>query len=154
VGGTTIPSIQVDDAASGSLPIGFTFYYEGVAYNNFFASSNGFIDLNAANSSTANNLTTGTPRPIIAPLWDDIDGASGTASYLTTGAPGNRVLTVEWLNWEWYYTVTPATISFQLKLYEASGKIEFIYRQESGLLSGVSESASIGLAGAAANKFL
>ncbi|MFM8918360.1 MAG: hypothetical protein ACKOGP_11575, partial [Bacteroidota bacterium] len=42
VGGTPITAIQVDDAASGSLPIGFAFQYEGVNYTQFWASSNGY----------------------------------------------------------------------------------------------------------------
>ncbi len=80
-------------------------------------------------------------------MWDDLDGASGTgsANYSTTGAAGNRIFTIEWLNWQWNYAATGATISFQVKLYEGSNKIDFIYRPEVGTLN--SPSASIGIAG-------
>ncbi len=150
VGGTNVADIQTDDAASVALPIGFSFNFGGTAYTQFFASSNGYLTFGSANASLTNDLTTGAGKPIIAPLWDDLQGANGVASYLTTGAPGSRVLTFEWLNWRWYYTVATPTISFQVKLYEANGKIEYIYRQESTPLGGVSESASIGLNGIAA----
>src|SRR6185295_6947252 len=80
---------------------------------------------------------------------------SGVASYLTTGTTGNHVFTFEWLHWEWYYNITTGySISYQAKLYEATGQIDFIYPQESGPLGGVSESASIGLAGVASGNFL
>ncbi|HYV92924.1 MAG TPA: MopE-related protein, partial [Chitinophagales bacterium] len=153
-GGTNVSAIQADDVASGLLAIGFTFYFEGVPYTQLYASSNGILSFGAANSSLTNNLSTGTGRPIIAPLWDDQQGANGTASYLTTGSSGNRIFTFEWLNWRWYYTVATPTISYQVKLYEATGIIEFIYRQESTALGGVSESASIGLGGSASGNFL
>jgi hypothetical protein len=144
-----------DTKTSVNIPIGFSFNYEGVAYTQLKAMSDGYITFNLSNTSNlTNNLATGAARPCIAPLWDDLDGASGSgsASYVTTGTPGNRVFTIEWLNWQWNYSASGATISFQVKLYEADGKIEFIYRQESGAVN--SGSASIGLAGATSGKFL
>jgi subtilisin-like proprotein convertase family protein len=109
----------------------------------------------AATSTFLNSLTSAsaTILPIIAPLWDDLDGTStGTASYLTTGTAGNRIFTFEWLNWEWNFNANAAVISFQVKLYEATGKIEFVYRQEAGTV--VSGTASIGLAGTTTGNYL
>jgi hypothetical protein len=146
VGGTTVAAIHGDDQASGLIPIGFTFNYLGTAYTDCYASSNGYLTFSAANTSLTNNLTTGAGRPIFAPLWDDLQGNVGNASYQTSGTPGSRVFTFEWLNWKWYYTVTSATISFQCKLYEATGAIEFVYRQEGGTMLGT-ETASIGITG-------
>jgi hypothetical protein len=145
-GGTSVPAILVDDAASGALPIGFNFIYMGQAYTSLFASSNGILSFGAANASLTNNLSTGTGRPIIAPLWDDLAGTVGAATYITTGAPGNRVFTFEWLNWRYPLGSAVATISMQCNLYEADGKIEFIYQQEPNPLAGA-PSASVGLAG-------
>jgi PKD repeat protein len=144
LGGTVVTAIMVDDAASGALPIGFTFTYLGVPYTSVFACSNGYLTFGSANASLTNNLTTGAGRPIAAPLWDDLHGASGSASYLTTGAPGSRIFTFEWFNWRWYYTVASPTMSFQCKLYEATGAIEFVYRQEASGLN-ASEGASCGI---------
>ena len=155
-GATTVATIQTDDAISAAIPIGFTFNYSGSTYTNVYVSSNGFLSFNAsAGSALSNSLSTpGTTEiPVIAPLWDDLDGAAaGTASYLTAGTAGNRVFTFEWLNWEWNYTANAAVISFQVKLYENNGKVEFIYRQDGTAVS--SGSASIGITGLTSGNFL
>ncbi|RZK12640.1 MAG: T9SS type A sorting domain-containing protein [Flavobacterium sp.] len=149
---TTLPALLADTAISGVLEIGFDFVYEGNTYTQFKASSNGFISFKAtAESLTANNFSTAntTSRPIIAPLWDDLDGrATGgsLASYETTGTSPNRVLTVEWRNWEWNWNSASPVMSFQVKLYETTNVIEFAYRQESG--SVLNGSASIGIGSA------
>ncbi|MGD9492276.1 MAG: choice-of-anchor J domain-containing protein [Bacteroidales bacterium] len=139
-----------DTKTSTAIPIGFTFTYLGVPYTDLVAMSDGYISFNlSATSSLTNNLTSSssTQRPLLAPLWDDLDGASGTgaANYITEGAAGSRIFTIEWLNWQWNYGATGATISFQIKLYEATGKIEFIYTPAGGTVNNAS--ASIGITG-------
>lgn len=146
----TAVSVLADSAISAALPIGFTFNYGGNNYTQFKMASDGFITLNTAQTTTiaTNNLGTANAnaRPIIAPLWDDMDGnATGGsyAGYELTGTAPNRVLTVEWRNWEWNWNSTSPVISFQVKLYEGTNNIEFVYRTESGSVA--SGSASIGL---------
>lgn len=106
VGATIVPLSggDLDDGYYNNLPIGFTFTYMGVPSTTFSASTNGWMTLgqNITASGNANLLTTGgSPRPVIATLWDDIDMVVGTFSYLTSGLAGNRILTVEWLNEAW-----------------------------------------------------
>jgi hypothetical protein len=154
--GGTVSAINFDDTISGAVPIGFNFTYAGNTYTNVYASSNGFLSFNASATNTASN-TMSVPAagiiPLIAPLWDDLDGATaGAASYLTTGTAGSRVFTFEWLNWEWHYLANAATISFQVKLYEADGKIEFVYRPDAAALT--SPSASAGLVGTTVGNYL
>jgi len=150
-GETNQPLVQADSYITPSTPIGFTFNFEGVAYTNFKASSNGVLSFGAGtNSLTTNNLDFANiaSRPLVAPLWDDNDGrATGgsTASYIVTGTAPNRVLTYEWLNWQWKYGSSDPVISFQVKLYETTDVIEFVYQQESGAIS--YGTASIGLTG-------
>lgn len=151
-GGTAITAIQTDDALSGSIPIGFTFNFCGTDYIELKASSNGWVsfsstlgtfDYYAGNSSTFNNM-----RPCLFPLWEDIDGTTGNggaASYITTGTAPNRIFTLECKNWQWNYSATTATISFQIKLYEGSNLIQYIYRPESGAINTASGGASIGI---------
>lgn len=136
-----------DEGYYNTLPVGFNFTYMGVTYSNFSASTNGWMTLGQPISSAAltNALATGGNRPVISPLWDDNDMASGTLSYQTSGAPGNQILTIEWLNVEWRYTVNAPVISFQVKIYEATGAIEFVYRQDAGTV--VTGTASIGITG-------
>jgi hypothetical protein len=160
---TPIAGVRADTFLSTAQNIGFTFVYEGISYTQFKMDSNGFISLNmtATGSLTTNNLSTAnaTSRPIIAPLWDDLDGATPTtslASYEVTGSAPNRVLTVEWKNWEWNWNsgATPV-ISFQVKLYETTNVIEFVYRQENGTINSGSASIGIGSAtGSGAGSYL
>jgi hypothetical protein len=159
--GATVPTLtggSNDDGYYDNLPIGFTFNYLGVGYTIFSATTNGAFVLGsaAASSMITNNLTSGTPRPVLAPLWDDLDQETfGTFSYKTEGTAPNQVFTAEWLNFAWNYTATVPVVSFQVKLYEANGSIEFIYRDEPGAITGT-PSASIGISavGTGAGNFL
>ena len=158
-GSTAVASIKTDDAISGAIPIGFTFTYNGNNYTNVYASSNGFLSFNpAATSSPTNNLTSpgSSQLPLLAPLWDDLDGTTPTAvaSYLTTGVAGSRIFTFEWLNWEWGAAANTPVISFQVKLYEANGRVEFIYRPDAGAVNTTSGGASVGVTGNVAGDFL
>jgi hypothetical protein len=137
-----------DEGYANSIPIGFNFTYNGgSSYNELSISTNGFISFNSlSNSYLLNNLTSGATgeRPIIAPLWDDINLSNTTnLQYSITGSLPNRVFTVEWLDARWGFGATSACISFQVKLYETSNWIEFNYRQEAG--APVAPSASIGV---------
>lgn len=159
---TAIPGVRADSFISTAQNIGFDFVYDGVTYTQFKMSSNGIISFNmtGTNSLTGNDLSTDNPtsRPIIAPLWDDLDGAnpaSSLASYEVTGSAPNRVLTVEWRNWEWNYASSTPVISFQVKLHETTNVIEFVYRQEATNVN--SGSATIGIGsptGSGAGSFL
>ncbi|MFN5544310.1 MAG: beta strand repeat-containing protein, partial [Bacteroidota bacterium] len=151
-GGTTATlNGNTDDGFYTGIPIGFNFIYNSTVYTNLSASTNGFISLgsNISNAnSQANNLATGTgptsPRPIIAPLWDDNEMTTANGfSYQTSGTAPNRVFTAEWLNIQWNYNASAGCLSMQLKLYEANSRVEFIYRPEAGSL--FTPSASLGI---------
>ncbi len=141
------------------IPIGFTFNFDGVNYNEVVASSNGFLSFNILATSTPINSLSGTlstRRPLLAPLWDDLNGATATsaARYITTGSPGARVFTMEWLNWQWSTTNSGPAISFQVKLYEGSNQISFLYRQEPAAVVNGSASIGIGTVGTGPGNFL
>ncbi|MDO7873391.1 fibronectin type III domain-containing protein [Hymenobacter sp. ASUV-10] len=145
-------AILADDIISGQLPIGFSFVFDGATYTQLKASSNGFLSFNpSALNNLTNNLSTGaaTEKPLVAPLWDDLDGrptdATAFAGYEVTGTAPSRVFTFEWRNWEWFYNGNLSVITFQAKLYEGSNRIEFIYHPETNAPSS-GASASIGIA--------
>ncbi len=148
---TNVNAIETDDAISGSLPIGFTFVYDGTPHTTFRASSNGFISFAASPGSNYNNDLSGggnAERPLIAPLWSDLDGSmpGAAAKRQLTGTMPNRVLTMEWLNWEHLdFGSTGPSISFQVKLYETTNVVEMVYRREANTQTNFS--SSIGLAG-------
>ncbi|MGH9867225.1 MAG: fibronectin type III domain-containing protein, partial [Candidatus Polarisedimenticolia bacterium] len=162
-GATRVAGIEGNDAGSDAIPVGFTFWYMGVPYTQVWANSNGFLSFNAAapTTSTANmraNALSGSPaalRPLVAPLWDDLSGASsGVASYLTSGDPGSRVFTFEWLNWKWSGTALSPVISMQVRLHETDGRVELAYRQEAGAVSAASASIGLAATGTGSGNFL
>jgi hypothetical protein len=138
---------NADDGVTAPIALGFSFDFNGTTYSQVVASTNGFISFNPETSSSySNNLATtnGQLRPLIAPLWDDLAGYQGNASYKTEGMTPNQIFTFEWLHWNWDWMSPGSVISFQVKLFEGSNEIEFIYRQETGNVN--NGSASIGLA--------
>jgi hypothetical protein len=62
-------------------------------------------------------------------LWVN-NGTAAVANsikYQTTGAAPNRVFTVEYFNMDDFTGGAPASYNFQIKLYETSGLIEYVY---------------------------
>lgn len=155
-GGTNIWT-SGDDNLSAAIPIGFTFNFGGCSttpYTQVKVSTNGWLALGtgATGSQATNSMSWTNYGPLLAPLWDDLAiGSGGNVNYSTSGVAGSRVFTVEWLNMKWYWAASSPSISFQVKLYESTGTIEYIYRQEAGTVS--SASASIGINGGAAGDY-
>ena len=152
--GTGLGLNSTDEGHSNNVSIGFTFRYCGTNYTTLSVSTNGWLVLGTtiSNDLPTNNLG-GTALPIIAPLWDDnaVSG-SGTADifYSVSGSAPNRVFTIEWYRMKWDHNLGPQTwlrsISFQVKLYETSNNIDFVYQQENNNVNNGSGGASIGIA--------
>jgi hypothetical protein len=147
---------------ANAVPIGFTFNYNGTNYTTIKPCANGWASFSvtalANNADTwTNNLSTGpvaNQRPLIAPLWDDMDMGAGSVSYLLSGSAPNRVMTIEWSMCKWDFNAIAPVMSFQVKLYETSNIIEYRYRQEAGAIAINSGGVSIGLSGTAAGSYL
>lgn len=142
-GGTGVSSIHQDDAYSGALPIGFSFKFGCLGYTRVYASSNGVLSFSGS-PGYENNTTPDSSWRFLAPLWDDLHGGEGAASYVTTGTAPNRVFTMEWKNWRKLNTNPSKNMSFQVKLYEGTNVIQYMYKQEIPVVTGT-QSASIGL---------
>ncbi|HEX8657488.1 MAG TPA: fibronectin type III domain-containing protein [Hymenobacter sp.] len=154
--GAAIATANTDDANSAAQSIGFTFSYNGVSFTQFVLNTNGAIRLGSAAPSTAalyynaDENGTGTdplagnnPADVNLLLPFNIDlvpgSGAGGAEYrvLTSGTAPNRVCTIQWKNvadkagtgTDIANVTQYANISFQLKLYETSGNIEFVYDQ-------------------------
>ena len=157
--GNTIPLSggNPDDGWFNAIPIGFTFHYMGEPYTTVSASTKGWLTFgsNITNAAYNNLLASGGTRPLVAPLWDDHHIQNDTNfSYQTSGTSPNRIFTAQWSDLRWRNGATTGGISFQVKLYEQNGKVEFIYHQEAGSLSGPSASIGITAAGTGAGNFL
>ncbi|MEI6766548.1 MAG: right-handed parallel beta-helix repeat-containing protein [Bacteroidota bacterium] len=144
-GGTQLVASGQDELVSGLTAIGFNFVYCGVTYTNFKASSNGFVYLGGAQTATlsTNDLASQSNLLVLAPFWDDLatDATGNISYYLSTGSP--RVLTIEFKNIKWYYSVSNL-VNFQVKLYESTNVVEFVYGSMANAPGG-SASASIGI---------
>lgn len=156
-GATPAGTGNVDEGHFNPVPIGFDFWYMGTRYTTVAASTNGWLTLGASitDASPTNNLTSGgAPRPVLAPLWDNLNIQVATNfSYVTTGSAGSRITTLQYLNTSWG-SITGNVMSFQVKLHEGTGRIEYSYRRESGLLLGASASIGISATGTGSGQFL
>jgi hypothetical protein len=134
-----------DDNRSFPQPIGFDFWYNGTSHTTFSVSTNGFIDFssNTANGTGtnafgyANAAFSGTTAAAgtwltLAPIYDDLTTQGATdplgngVKYQVSGTAPYRVLTVEWINLAVFGNTSPS-LNFQVKLYESTGIIEFVY---------------------------
>lgn len=135
-----------DDNRSEATNIGFDFWYNGDRYTQFNVSTNGYVDFSSStanggpttgafgysNAAFTNTTATNRTYPALAPFYDDmmaqggIEALGNSIKYLMTGTAPNRVLTIEWINMAVYGNTTPS-LNFQVKLYETTGVIEYIY---------------------------
>lgn len=133
---TTLIGPNTDGLNMGTFSIvndiGFTFYFMGMPYTTFVATEDGVIRL--GNSLTSINrvpdIVANEPR--IIPFSCDMRvGNNGKVHYKIIGTAPNRVFVVEWLNMIMSYPETSSNIdgnsTFQLRLYENSSNIEFVY---------------------------
>ncbi|OXA99413.1 hypothetical protein B0A75_11430 [Flavobacterium oncorhynchi] len=141
VGGTKVTALSADSAVSTALPIGFTFNTGREDHTTFYASSNGHITFKAGIMAGLSVAPKGNIL-VLAPLSADLSGVGGTFSYQTSGVAPNRVLTAEWKSWRWAYNSGANVISFQVKMYEGTNTVEYIYDQG---ISMPSSSAAIGI---------
>ncbi len=146
--GTPLSFDSTDDgAATLSLPFNFTFFGTPVsAGSTIYANTNGALHLvSATGNDRYNNQSIPdptTPNGLIAGYWNDMEmNASSMGLFEVSGGSGSQVLTVEWNG------IRPLssseTLTFQIKLYEATGNIEIIY----GPRTGDGASATIGVEG-------
>jgi hypothetical protein len=134
-GTTQFHAANVDDA-SGTLTnfnLGagstFEFWLMGVRYTQFSAGSNGALQLGTAISGTFYNLPS-TTLPLIAPFSTDLKtGSDGEVRAKIVGAAPNRCLVVEYFNMMLHFgsTSEAGTGTYQARLYESTGVIEYVY---------------------------
>ncbi|MDO7848395.1 T9SS type A sorting domain-containing protein [Hymenobacter sp. M29] len=153
--GTAITTANTDDANSTAQAIGFSFSFNGATFTQFVLNTNGLIRLGSAAPSSAAAFPTYAQAPetgpisgtntadvnLIAPLNLDLGpGTAGGTEYrvVTTGTAPNRVCTIQWKNVSdkpqaaaasvpTVITSQLANVSFQVKLYETTNNIEFVY---------------------------
>jgi hypothetical protein len=176
--GTAITTANPDDANSAAQNIGFTFSYNGASFTQFVLNTNGLIRLGSNAPSAANmflqNETAATNPAGVDPLAStnaadvnllmpfnfDLEagtGASpgpGVAEYrvATTGTSPNQVCTIQWKNVHDKAATNAsqyASFTFQIRLYEGTNRIEFVYSPTTPTTTGteIGRYATIGLKG-------
>jgi hypothetical protein len=131
-GTTQLVAADLDDAVSSQTGIGFTFNLMGLPYNQFYATSNGVVQLGTSTPSTTLYVLSGgsATSPRIGALAADLrTGAAGKVHYKLVGTAPNRCLVIEFLNMSLTYVGSPGSNdgTYQVRLYETSGAIEFVY---------------------------
>lgn len=169
-GSTPITVASPDDENSAAQPIGFSFSFNGQTFTDFVLNTNGFIKLGTTAPSTttlfyadpvvaAGGLFASTDPAdvnLIAPFCANLQqaqGATAAFTYLTTGTAPNRVCTIQWSGLR-DKTTPPArqvsNMEFQVKLYETSNAVEFVYGPwTASTAASAFRAAEVGLKGSA-----
>ena len=149
--GTVISTSSTDDANSAPQSIGFGFTFNGQSFTQFVLNTNGFLKLgpNAPSSASLftleNQPTQGGPinsinaadANLLVPFNFDLEAGTSLAEYrvVTTGTSPDRVCTIQWKNVSDKAGTTGkqyTNFSFQVKLYETTNIIEFVYGPSTG----------------------
>ena len=144
---------------SYNITLPFTFYYDGNPYQNITACTNGFIRMGTTNSNGLNILNNASATNVISGLNTEFKARAlyqagfgvyvtlGRFGFRTTGTAPNRVFTVYWIDYTNSTTAENNTfdIDFNIKLYETSNVIEFVY---GNILPAGSSTVQVGLKGA------
>ena len=150
-GTTTIHSTSVDDSSSAVITLPFDFFHAGNRYSQFSVTSNGLIALSNTSTTALNNsyvASGGTvTTPIISPFAADLGtGTSGKVHYKTVGTAPNRTLVIEFstmtLLWTGSFTNDG---TFQARLYESTGVIEFVYGAMSIISTASASDTTVGI---------
>ncbi|HRC33638.1 MAG TPA: T9SS type A sorting domain-containing protein, partial [Bacteroidia bacterium] len=125
--GTTVDALYADDVVYQNIPIGFDFYLGGTLHDKMSINTNGYIELDSTGTSTFINIMNGSQNNLVAPFAADLQNKSSNASlqYLTVGTAPNRVCYIQWLHYS--YFAGQGDINFQIRLYESSNCISFVY---------------------------
>jgi len=143
------------DDESYNINIGFTFEYYGNSYSNVNVCDNGFASFTSTSTEYENITIPQSPEPneALYVFWDDVEFAPTIYSdvkfvYQVDGSAPDRILTIEWYHFNRYYATpppSPAKVTYQVKLYETTNIIEFLYSSLIADWTDTNWTATIGL---------
>ncbi|MGH9874322.1 MAG: DUF4214 domain-containing protein [Pyrinomonadaceae bacterium] len=130
-GTTQLLGANIDDTASTLNNIGFEFYFQGARFTQFSINDNGVVRLGAtAQTSTPYKPLSQAGISIITAYGADqrTHAGDGKVHFKVTGSAPSRVLNIEWLNNQANFNSGgTADLTYQVRLYETTGVIEFVY---------------------------
>ncbi len=121
----------LDDQTYPDKPVGFTFNYDSMDYSAFGVSANGYIIMGSGAVPTSYTVLNFTQNDVITAFDADLF-ATGSLytdriSYLTSGTAPNRILTIQWTDFGFYPGPDSSHVTFQIKLYETTNIVQFVY---------------------------
>ena len=153
---TAIPAVWNDVVTANTIPIGFTFGFNGTNYTTCSINSNGFITFGSTVSATNNYLPistntaySGAISALGVNMWDLLPNP---ITYATTGTSPNRVFSVQWKDAD--RLARGDGFNFQIQLNETTNIVKIVY----GLCfptgnNGQNIDVQVGLRGAANTDF-
>ncbi len=131
VGGTAVgaPTGSYDDGY-WQIPIGFSFPFNGQNFTVCYPGTNGYVALGAGTTIIGNalNYSFAGRAGVLSPYNFDSEVLSGSPiTYQVSGVAPNRVLTIQYSNIQYWTNPVGSNHNYQVKLYETSGMIEFVY---------------------------
>lgn len=137
--------------AGAALTVPFTMPFFDTNFTAVTMAQYGYLALGGSVASATSNLgiphnnsSTAVPQMFIAPWWDSLVGTTAAPAtvyrYQVTGVAPNRIMAFEWANIG--ANTTASRVSFQVLLYETTGRIRFVY---SSMIPTAVVSSSVGL---------
>jgi hypothetical protein len=127
-GATQVYGTNADLYSATVYNLGFTFYFMSVPYTSFSVNPDGQLRLGST-AITNHGISATSNVAYIAPFnSNNKTGPTGAVQYKVIGNSPNSVLVVEWKNLLIPSNGTSTNYStFQLRLYENGGAIDFVY---------------------------
>ena len=131
-GTTSLVASGSDQGVSSVTNIGFPFFLNGLPYTQFTVSANGVMQLGSTSVSSTTYVASGgsTTSPKLGALTADMITASsadgGGVTSKVVGTAPNRTLVVQWVDYVYWLNSSPAA-TWQIRLYESTGVIEYVY---------------------------
>lgn len=121
------------DTGSNTVPFGFSFEFDGVAYTQGTVYTDGWMKLAGTFSNPYQNDQFDDSSDVIGlfPWWGDLRTAAsgGYVAYEQFGTAPDRYVVIEWLTYGYFNhnTTNNRTLNFQLVLRETTNNVEFRY---------------------------
>jgi hypothetical protein len=130
-GTTQLIGAGLDAAASPLTNIGFEFYLMGNRFTQFGAQEDGIVQLGSVPGTNVYTITGGTATaPRLSAFNADLKTGTttGKVHYKVVGSAPNRVLVIEFKEMQLFYATSAAgTSTYQVRLYETKGTVEYVY---------------------------
>jgi len=153
---TNVFSGNWDDNTAVTVPIGFTFAFNGANYTTVNVHTNGYVTFGSSTTGYTPLSGGSAAAGIASPYGRDLQGlVTGSIDYKSTGG----VFTVQWSDARRYNGASANTesINFQVQLVQTTGAIHFVYGTWSDAgnnsASGDNTNGEVGLRGASGSDY-